>query len=194
MTRTFVVTAHEAAADDFSLDDLSGEGRLDLLCRCVNAAFLTSHGLRRDVELYLVLRDAALWFRGSDLRGLNPDERSIAGLLRNAFRRRGDAVGRQWVEASPGVGVSQMGFEGVLEDVDGSILELHSDGVPLTDVAPPSNPVFVLSDHRDFTMEEQEVLETWRDERVRLGPRTLHTDHAVSVAHNWLDTDGYTSY
>lgn len=194
MTRTFVVVAHEATAEDFSLNDLAGSGRLDLMCRCVNAAFLTSHGLRRDVRLYLVFDDVTVWFEGSTLQGLNPDERSIAGLLRNAFERKDDVVGMQEVEARPGVHVSRWSLDDVLESAEGSVLELHEDGVPVSEVAPPANPIFVLSDHREFTEGERGVLGERRMERVRLGPRTIHSDHAVSVAHNWLDTDGYSKF
>jgi len=32
------------------------------------------------------------------------------------------------------------------------------------------------------------------DERVRLGPRKLHANHAITVAHNYLDTAGFTRY
>jgi tRNA (pseudouridine54-N1)-methyltransferase len=27
-----------------------------------------------------------------------------------------------------------------------------------------------------------------------VGPEALHADHAVTVAHNYLDTDGFASY
>ncbi|MBS1263857.1 MAG: tRNA (pseudouridine(54)-N(1))-methyltransferase [Methanonatronarchaeales archaeon] len=32
------------------------------------------------------------------------------------------------------------------------------------------------------------------DERVCLGPAPIHTDHAVVLAHNYLDTGGYRTY
>src|SRR5260370_886010 len=57
LVRRFVVIGQQASAsNDFSLDDLPGSsGRLDVLLRCVRAALLVSHGLRRDVVVYLVL-------------------------------------------------------------------------------------------------------------------------------------------
>jgi tRNA (pseudouridine54-N1)-methyltransferase len=54
--------------------------------------------------------------------------------------------------------------------------------------------LFVLSDHRDFTDEEAELLADGADERVRLGPELLHADHVVTVAHNYLDTDRFEQY
>ncbi|MFW5948491.1 MAG: tRNA (pseudouridine(54)-N(1))-methyltransferase TrmY, partial [Halolamina sp.] len=32
------------------------------------------------------------------------------------------------------------------------------------------------------------------DLRVRVGPELLHADHTITVAHNFLDTDGYRRY
>ena len=46
--RYFVITGHRAATDgSFKLDDLAGgAGRMDILVRCVNSAFVMSHNLR----------------------------------------------------------------------------------------------------------------------------------------------------
>lgn len=195
MTRTFIVRGHEAGgSSDFALKDLPGLGRLDLLCRCVNAAFLLSHDLRRDTLLYLVFDEATLRFDGGELQGLNPDERSIAGVVRNALRSKDEVVGGREIEASPGVYVSEKSFREVLEEVSGTLLELNIEGLPVVEVAPPNEPVFVLSDHTDFTEEERRVIDSFRAESVRLSPETIHSDHAISVTHNWLDTQGYSEY
>src|SRR5262245_53019243 len=55
--RRFVIIGQKAIASDaFLLDDLPGtSGRLDILVRCLRPALLSSHGLRRDVVVYLVL-------------------------------------------------------------------------------------------------------------------------------------------
>ena len=56
MIRIAVVGHAAHAAADFSLDDFPGtSGRLDVLARSVRAALLVSHGVRRDVTIYLVL-------------------------------------------------------------------------------------------------------------------------------------------
>ncbi|MFB6108930.1 MAG: tRNA (pseudouridine(54)-N(1))-methyltransferase TrmY [Haloplanus sp.] len=197
--RQFVVVGHDAPTTaDFSLDDLAGgAGRLDVLCRCVTAAFCLSHDVRAGVRVHLVLGDAfTVVFDGADLRRLNPDERSTAALVRNALDRREDAVGRIPVESSPGVSLVRRGFEPTLSTVaaDSTLVHLHEDGDPVVDRDPPTDPAFVLSDHRDFTDRERELLADRADERVRLGPRALHANHAITVAHNYLDTDGFRSY
>ncbi|MUV58188.1 tRNA (pseudouridine(54)-N(1))-methyltransferase TrmY [Halogeometricum sp. CBA1124] len=196
--RQFVITGHDVpTTPDFSLDDLAGgAGRLDVLCRCVNSAFFLSHAIRESVRVHLVLGDEyTVRFEGSELRRLNPDERSTAALIRGALEVREEAIGHMPAEASPGVSIRRMDFESTLDAVaDGTVVELHEDGDPVVDVEPPVDPVFVLSDHHDFTDDEADALAAAADERVRLGPEVLHADHSITVAHNYLDTDGFTTY
>ncbi|WP_255170500.1 tRNA (pseudouridine(54)-N(1))-methyltransferase TrmY [Natrononativus amylolyticus] len=197
--RQFVLLAHDVPVDaDFSLDDLAGgAGRLDALCRSITAAFVRSHDIREDVRVHLVVRDSfAITFDGRELRRLNPDERSTAALVRNALEAREEAIGSLPAEPSPGVEVYRRGFEATLEAVSGAVVLLHEDGdaVVDTDLASLSEPVFVLSDHRDFTAEEAALLESAAELRVRLGPDPLHADHAVTIAHHYLDTDGYERF
>ncbi|MDQ2071155.1 tRNA (pseudouridine(54)-N(1))-methyltransferase TrmY [Haloarcula sp. NS06] len=197
--RQFIIIGHDApTTPEFSLDDLAGAaGRLDVLCRCVTSAFFLSHAIREDVRVHLVLGDEyTVTFDGSDLRRLNPDERSTAALIRKALEEREEAIGHIPVETSPGVSLTRRGFEGTLDDVArrGTVVQLHEDGDPIVDVAPPSDPVFVLSDHHDFRDEEAALLADRADERVSLGPKALHADHSITVAHNYLDTAGFEQY
>ncbi|SNZ12438.1 tRNA (pseudouridine54-N1)-methyltransferase [Natronoarchaeum philippinense] len=195
--RQFIVLGHDAPVDaEFSLDDIAGgAGRLDVLCRCVNSAFFLSHAIREDVRAHLVLGDEfTVSFEGSDLRRLNPDERSTAALVRNALDEREEAIGHMPVETSPGVSLTRRGFEPLLDALDGTVVQLHEDGDPIVGVEPPEDPIFVLSDHNDFTDEEATLLDAAADRRVRLGPERLHADHAITVAHNYLDTDGFETY
>jgi tRNA (pseudouridine54-N1)-methyltransferase len=197
--RQFLVIGHDAPTDaGFSLDDIAGgAGRLDVLCRCVNSAFFLSHDLREAVRVHLVLGDEyTVRFEGSDLRRLNPDERSTAALIRGALEQREEAIGHQPVETSPGVSLYRMGFEATLEQAarDATVVQLHEDGEPLVDAEPPTDPLFVLSDHHDFVPAEAARLADAADRRVRVGPERLHADHTITVAHNYLDTDGYTRY
>ncbi|EMA00830.1 tRNA (pseudouridine54-N1)-methyltransferase [Haloarcula vallismortis] len=197
--RQFVIIGHDApTTPEFSLDDLAGAaGRLDVLCRCVTSAFFLSHAIREDVRVHLILSDEyTVTFEGSDLRRLNPDERSTAALIRKALEEREEAIGYIPVETSPGVSLTRRGFEGTLDDVArrGTVVQLHEDGDPIVDVAPPSDPVFVLSDHHDFQDEEATLLADRADERVSLGPKALHADHSITVAHNYLDTAGFEQY
>ncbi|MFC4543867.1 tRNA (pseudouridine(54)-N(1))-methyltransferase TrmY [Halosolutus amylolyticus] len=197
--RQFVLIAHDVPTEpDFSLDDLAGgAGRLDALCRSITASFVTSHGIREDVRTHLVVQDElTISFDGSELRRLNPDERSTAALVRTALEHRDEAIGALPAEPSPGIEVYRRGFEATLDDLasEGPIVQLHEDGEAIADVDELSDPIFVLSDHRDFTDAEAATLEERVDRRLRLGPELLHADQAITVAHHYLDTAGYAEF
>lgn len=194
--RQFVVVGHDApTTPDFPLDDLpSAAGRLDVLCRCVNSALFLSHGIR-DARIHLVLADEyTVTFDGATARHLHPDERTTAARIRTALDSREDAIGHMPAEPSLGVELRRMGFEATLDRVDGTLVQLHEDGDSLSEVEPPADPTFVLSDHNDFTPGERDLLAERADNSIRVGPERLHADHTITVAHNWLDTDGYTNY
>ncbi|PSP77601.1 tRNA (pseudouridine(54)-N(1))-methyltransferase TrmY [Halobacteriales archaeon QS_4_69_225] len=196
--REFVVVGHEAPTTaEFSLDDLPGAGRLDVLCRCVTAAFGLSHDFRDEVRVRLVLGDEyVVRFEGAELRHLRPDERSAGSLIRGALEARDGAIGAMEATASPGVHVGTGDFESAVAAAAemGTLVELHADGDPIVDLEPLDDVAFVLSDHRNFTDAEAAVLERAADECRSLGPEPIHADDAVTVAHNYLDTDGFEAY
>jgi len=196
--RQFVVIGHDAPSNgEYPLDALASDaGRMDLLARSLNAALLESHGIREETRVHLVLDDVTVSIDGATVRNLHPDERSIAALVRTALDAREDAIGHMPATPSPGIELYRMDFAATLDRLadEGPIVQLHEDGEPVADASPPEDPIFVLSDHRDFTDGEAGLLAERAEYRLRLGPTALHADHAISVAHNWLDTDGYTSY
>lgn len=196
--RQFVILAHEVPlTGSFSLDDLPGQGRLDLLCRCLADALLVSHGIREDVSVSLVLADeCTVRFDGDSLRGLRPDERSTAARIRDALVQRDEAVGHVPVETSPGVYLTAKGFEGTIDALPDAtaLYQLHEDGDPIADANVPADAVFVLSDHREFAEGEESVLADRRVRRLSVGPAAIHANQAITVVLNWLDTDGFESY
>ena len=198
--RHFVVIGHEVPTDPeaISLSDIPGAGRLDLLCRCVATGVFLSHDIRESVRVHLVLDDAfTVTFDADTLRHLRPDERNVASRVRGALESTADAIGHMPAEVSPGVTLRRMGLEDTLDrilDEESTCVQLHEDGDPLVDVDPPADPVFVLSDHRDLTEAEATTVATAATQRVRVGPRVLHADDTIAVVHNWIDTDGYTTY
>lgn len=196
--RQFVLLGHEAPTEPgISLDDLPGAGRLDVLCRAVNSALVLSHDLRSDVEIALVIDDTyTISFAGSSLRNLHPDERTIASRIDGALAVAEEAIGHQPVEASPGVFVYRMDTAATLTTIaeDRPVYWLTAAGRPLPDVTVPSEAAFVLSDHRDFTDTDRQLLEETAEQQVSVGPRAVHGNHAITIVHNYLDTAGYTQY
>lgn len=191
--RRFVIVGHRAVTHaDFNLNDLCGStGRLDVLLRAINSAFFLSHDIRRDVELYLMLLgepDPPKTIRlvGSELKYLNPDERSTGALIRNALIKK---LRNEEVKSTPGIYISRMGFRDVLEKCarSSTIVHLKEDGEGIALLKTLEEITFVLSDDRDLTEEEENILSSYSSNTISLGPLSYHTDHCVVVVNNILD-------
>lgn len=195
--RQFVILGHDAPrTPDFPLDDLPGAaGRLDVLCRCVTAGLLTSHGIRDDTRITVIIQnELILSFDGATLRNLHPDERSTAARFRDALADAENAVGAMAVESSPGVTIRHGGLADVLAEAPSPIVQLDPDGEPIQSLGLPDSVTFLLSDHRPFSAEDIDRMEGMIAKRCSLGPVAIHADQAITVAHHYLDTAGYQHY
>jgi tRNA (pseudouridine54-N1)-methyltransferase len=190
---SFVVIGQKVGTDGkFSLNDLTGStGRLDVLLRCVNSAFMLSNDIRRNVDLYLVLMGEpdppkALHFCGNELKYLNPDERSTAALVKNALMKK---AGSDWVKSTPGISVSRKGFSDILEGLKGRrLIYLKEEGASISEVNLKEDDVFVLGGKEDLSLEEEALIQTWPEtQKISLGPRSLHADHCITVVLGLLD-------
>jgi tRNA (pseudouridine54-N1)-methyltransferase len=201
--RNFIVVGHKATTTpNFSLEDIPGtSGRLDILCRAVTAAFVLSHGIRKDVCVYLVLLGGetakTIQLRGETLRHLNPDERTTAALLKKALAVPAAA---EWTMSTSGIFVRTGGFAELLTDLkekDARLIYLREDGADVRQISeeaekastsgasPSGSAVFILGDHTGMTEEEEALLEQAGAKVVSLGPTSLHADHCI-VLLNWL--------
>jgi len=192
-THFVIVGAKASASPDFRLDDLPGtSGRLDVLLRCVRAALLVSHGVRREVVVYLVLLggpDAprALRVTGAEARFLRPDERSLATLVKKSLAA--PRTGAGFVTVRPGVAVADGGLDVVLDDLgDASLWLLDEGGDDLRDVALGGGAAaFVLGDHTGLDAAARASLDARGARRVRVGPVSVHADDVVAIVTNELD-------
>jgi len=162
---------------------------MDILCRCATEAFLVSHGIRRDVLLYFVIRDRLLIrLDGERLRYLNPDERSTAALIKKAIAMaQGNPPGK-WKPSTPGIHARWGDLATVraeLEAAGFSLYILEERGDFLRRVELSERAAFFLSDHKDFTPEDLSHLEGLS--RISLGPRSLQAQTCIALVHNELD-------
>ena len=185
----FAVIGHTARTDaGFSLNDLPGSGgRMDVLCRCVNAALFLSHDLRRDVECMLVLLGEpdppkTVLFRGDGLRYLSPDERSAASLIKKALDM---PCGSAYRESTSGVFVRRGGLAELLEEHPFALLEEGGADIREVGALPDA---WLLSDHMDFSAEEAALAADLP--RISVGPKVLHADHTITVVLNEIDRRG----
>jgi tRNA (pseudouridine54-N1)-methyltransferase len=163
------------------------------LLRCVNSAFFLSHGVRRDVEITLMLLGEptpprTIRINGTEVKYLNPDERSTAALIRNALLQKGEGERR----CSPGIYVSERSYQEVLSNIskESKIYYLKEDGEDIRNVQFPPDCTFVLGDDQDLTAAEEEILMAYEPKKVSLGPMSYHADHCVTLVNNELDRKG----
>jgi len=182
---SFAIVGHLARTDgDFSLNDLPGAGRMDVLCRCVNASLFLSHNLRRDADCSLVLlggpkEPKTVQFRGNAIRSLSPDERSAGALIKKALSI---PCGSEFREAAPGVFVRNGGLERLIAEHPFAVLDEKGTDIRTVPVMPA---VFLLSDHQNFSDAEEVLI---RDApRYSVGPVCLHADHTITVISNEID-------
>ena len=188
--RRFLFLAHKVPLDgEFTLNDLPGSaGRLDLLCRALGASLFVSHGIRRDVESILLIQNRVqIRVSGERVKRLNPDERSTAALLKRALEAREEDE----VESTPGIFVTNRDLSEALDrlyQLEANPVVLHEDGTDVDSFSFPPDPAFILSDHLDFSEDEERALADLP--RISLGRDPLHTSQCVSILHYLLDRRG----
>lgn len=195
--RRFVIVGRNAAAsDDFSLDDLAGSsGRIDVLLRCVRASLLHSHGLRRDVAVYLVLGGGpraprVLRFDGATAKYIRPDERSLATLAKKVLGSGSDRATAGFVEVKPGIAVANGGLDVVLPDLVGAMpFVLEEDAPDIRDCPDLDQPdvAFFVGDHLGLDEATRTRLLSMGARRIAVGPTSIHADDAIAVVGNEVD-------
>ena len=148
---------------------------MDVLCRCINSSFFLSHDLRRNTECYLILEGGephkTLRFSGETIRSLNPDERSAGALAEPEFKKAAD-----------GIAIRSAGLAELLQEFSFAVLDENGEDIREVETLPEN---FILSDHMNFTEEEEELLKDLP--RYSVGPRVLHADHTITVILNEFD-------
>lgn len=182
----FAVLGHLATTSGkFSLSDMpGGAGRMDILCRCVNASLFLSHGMRRDVEVYLVLLGPpdppkTVLFPGKTVRYLSPDERSSGSLIQKALAQ---PVSEEFRETTPGVFVRRGGLPELLAEYPFVLLDESGTDIRTVSLLPDN---YLLSDH--LSLNAQEVAAVAGMPVFSVGPLALHADHTLTVLLNEHD-------
>jgi tRNA (pseudouridine54-N1)-methyltransferase len=194
MMRRFVVVGQTATASgDFSLDDLPGSsGRLDVLLRCVRAGLLISHDVRRDTIVYLVLSGGPRAPRSIKIDGrtseyLRPDERSLAGAIRNLLART--PVVESFDESTRGVSIARGGLDAVITDLGAFVpytLDVHGSDIRVASIDSTA-PVFFVGDHLGFDDATHARLVALGSASLSLGPVSVQADDAIAIVANELD-------
>lgn len=190
--RAFFVVGNTATTKPFSLNDLPGAGRMDILCRCISQALFVSHGIRKNVDVYLLLLggcDAPKSIRiaGSEVKRMSPDERNIAGHIRKAL---GIECGKEWRKVHSGVYVSRKNLEELLDELSQSykVYYLRGDGADIREVVGSmKTPLFILGDHMGLNADSERIVEKYAEEIVKVSPISLMAEQCIAIVHYELD-------
>lgn len=201
--RRFVVIGQTAlASGDFLLDDVAGtSGRLDVLLRCIRASLLSSHGLRRDVVVYLVLLGGPLAPRtvridGATAKFIRPDERMLSVMFQKVLSERPQPgrvhpdTGEGFVDVRSGIAIASGGLEAVLADLERAALYVLDEGGSDIRSEPAlggPDEAFFLGDHSGFGEKTRERLVALGARWISVGPVSLHADDSITIVNNELD-------
>jgi tRNA (pseudouridine54-N1)-methyltransferase len=195
--RRFVIIGQKATASgDFRLDDLAGtSGRLDVLLRCIRSAILISHGVRRDVVVYLVLRGGTraprvLRVDSAAAKFLRPDERSLATLVKKALEAHAEGEDEDFIDVRPGISVRRGGLDEIVAELgDARLFVLEPTGSDLRlDVdLNGTDATFVVGDHLGLDDTTRTRLAALGAISLRVGPVPIHADDVVTIVSNELD-------
>jgi tRNA (pseudouridine54-N1)-methyltransferase len=189
--RGFLVIGNKAVTEPFNINDLPGSaGRMDIMCRCIAQALFISHGVRKDVEIYLLLCGGtpfrAVRVCGGEIRNMAPDERNIAGLIRKALKNSS----RRWKRSSPGIYTATMDFDELINELimKYSIYYLREDGEKIQNVVSDlRNPLFVLGDHLGLSHEMEKVVLKHAEKVLSLSKVSYQADQCILITHYELD-------
>ena len=184
--RNFIIIGHRAHTEaDWKLDDLcGGAGRLDVLVRCVTASLWKSHGIRRNTNVWLLLKGPpnspiTVRFNGEKIRYLNPDERSTAALIRNGLIKYKD--NNEAMETSPGITMERIDLSDILERLPNPVLLTENGSDELNNAK-----TFILGDDKDPTENEMKTLKNLP--QICLGKESLLSSACITLIHHRLDT------
>ncbi len=193
--REFILRALKArTTPDFKMADLAGAGRMDLVCRAISNALWIANSMRRDTIIHACMDGARLppktvSFNGETLRGANPDERSIGGLIRKALGAGETLKLNESLESSPGITVSKKAFERLVREKSetSELYYLHKKGEDIRNVKFGENVCFVFGDYIGMPRKTEGLLDRFGAKRISLGPTMLFASHCSVIIHNELD-------
>ncbi len=190
--RSFVLSARKAVTAPFSLNDLPGAGRMDVVARCINASIWLSDTIRRDVLFYSSFDGppkppVSVMFSGETMRGVSPDERNIASWVNKALQANFD---REWKPVQEGISVARKNLQNLAKELSGSFYILSEKGKDVREVELEKDPVFFFGDHSGLPEKDEIFLERLGAKKISIGPKTYLASHCISVVNNELDRRG----
>mgnify|MGYP002015356795 FL=1 len=165
---------------------------MDVLARAVNSALFVSHGIREDSHVLLHMMGSEgpsrrIWFNGSSLGGVRPDERSISGQIKAILKESVPPRG-QFREYSSGILHSGGDIEQTIGEWSARgvcPVILDADGGDFSDVPSSVDLGFIISDDKPLT--ELDTQSLTDPISLSLGDRWLQGHSCIAILHYLLD-------
>ena len=165
---------------------------MDVLVRAVNSALFVSHGIRQDSHVLLHLMGGAgpnrrIWFDGSSIGGVRPDERSIAGQIKGVLKEEVPPRGH-FREFSSGILHSGGSVEQTVEEWKSRgvcPVVLDAGGGDFSEVPTTMDLGFIISDDKPLDQEDTRSLQG--SVSLSLGDRWLQGHSCIAILHYLLD-------
>lgn len=194
--RVFILKASKAyTSPEFSLNNLPGAGRMDLVCRCVSQAVWLSHKLRKDLIFYVVLEGPknpplTLKFDSNKLIRFYPDERNIGAHIRNALHQAKYLEKEKEKYLGNGIYISKKSFERLVREIileKYQVIYLHKKGKPIEKLKLKEKNCFIVGDHLGLSKKNEIFLKKVKAERISLGKIEYLASQAITIINFWLD-------
>ena len=152
---------------------------MDLICRCIIAAFQSPGGINRETSLTVVLEGPpdpplAMKFDGAGMEKAPLSEVAAAELIMSAISRKD----------VPGVSTARKAFEDVVSGfkTQGFMLYyLHEEGEDSLKMMFEGKPVFILGDQKGLDPKSERFLDQLKAKRVSLGPYSYLASHCITL-------------
>jgi tRNA pseudouridine-54 N-methylase len=116
-------------------------------------------------------------FEGRHLKGLNPDERAIAGWLRKKLRSPNNS----------GLRVISREIDQFLREFS-TIFVLAREGTPIYEVSDfPSGALFTVGSHHGYSEKDKKVLEAQGGQLISLGRQEYLSSTTIAILQWTLD-------
>ncbi len=193
--RSFLIIGNKASTKPFSLNDIPGAGRMDIICRSIAQALFVSHGIRKDVEVYALLLGEpeppkVVLIKGDEVKRMSPDERNVAAHIKKALALNASS---DWKRVHSGVYVAKKSIEELLRETEQryEIYYLREDGKDIEEVAKEiHNPLFIIGDHLGLLAEQEKVVMSYAKGILSVSKISIMAEQCVVICNYVLDKFG----
>ncbi len=197
--REFILRARKGpTTPDFSLDDLTRAGRMEIVAHCIANTLFYARQIRPETILHIVLDGPSdppktLRFESDTLGNLGGfDERTLCRAIQTALHASRNLGSGKEVRTEEGISVVKRGFEPLIQEKCGisPVYYLNRKGSDIRTTTFEASATFVFTDHLSMPKKTDKYLNRLGAIPVNVGPKTLFASQCIVLVHNELDRQG----